>query len=251
MIVRFPFDPIERAGEVERLVMDKDRRKYYRFRGSRYYGGIATADTVGCCFLCAYCWNYKKNLNPDSCEGEFLSPEEVAGKILKICRKKSFNKVRITGAEPVLGERSFQHLLRIIEIVSVENPMVDSILETNGLLLGFMPDFSARLSQFKRLFVRVSIKGWDEASFERITGAKGEFFFYTILAIKNLLDSGVYAWPAFMMEIFGSDGAEKLGKRLKSAGIRPEEMEIEYLEPYPFVLENMRKRSVFIKGGLL
>ncbi|HPJ84251.1 MAG TPA: hypothetical protein PLM24_04455 [Methanothrix sp.] len=53
-----PFDPFEGASEIETIVMDGIRRKYYRFRYSRHYGGILTADAVGCNILCAYCWNY-------------------------------------------------------------------------------------------------------------------------------------------------------------------------------------------------
>ena len=49
----FPFDPVERAEEVERLVLKDEKRLYYRFRAAPYYGGIATADAIGCSFLCA------------------------------------------------------------------------------------------------------------------------------------------------------------------------------------------------------
>ena len=49
-----PFDPFERALEIEKMVMDGRRRKCYRFRYSRHYGGIVTADAVGCNILCAY-----------------------------------------------------------------------------------------------------------------------------------------------------------------------------------------------------
>jgi uncharacterized Fe-S cluster-containing radical SAM superfamily protein len=51
-----PFDAFERASEVEKIVMEGSQRKYYRFRSSRHYGGIVTADAVGCNILCAYCW---------------------------------------------------------------------------------------------------------------------------------------------------------------------------------------------------
>ena len=30
------FDPIERASQIEALVMENDRRKYYRFRYARF-----------------------------------------------------------------------------------------------------------------------------------------------------------------------------------------------------------------------
>ncbi len=242
--LEFPFDPLKRAEEVEEIVMKGGRRKYYRFRGARYYGGIATADMVGCCFLCAYCWNYERNLRPDECGGEFCPPEEVARRLLAICGKRGFNKVRLSGAEPILGRKSFEHILKVIEVISAENPFLDFILETNGFILGAHPDFADELSRFRRLFVRISVKGWDERSFEKISGACGRFFEFPIRALKALLAAGVNAWPAVMLETFGASGIEMLARKLKSEGISPEEIEVEYLEPYPFVLENLKKRSI-------
>ena len=61
-----PFDPFVRASEVENIVMDGSRRKYYRFRFSRHYGGIVTTDAVGCNILCTYCWNYSRNQSPEN-----------------------------------------------------------------------------------------------------------------------------------------------------------------------------------------
>ena len=48
------YDPVAHAAEVEKLVVRGSKRKYYRFRGARFYGGIATADCVGCCLKCAF-----------------------------------------------------------------------------------------------------------------------------------------------------------------------------------------------------
>ena len=45
------FDPLERASQIEALVMKDNARKYYRFRYARFYGGICTADAVGCNLL--------------------------------------------------------------------------------------------------------------------------------------------------------------------------------------------------------
>ncbi|KUK23790.1 MAG: Radical SAM domain protein, partial [Thermotoga sp. 47_83] len=90
------FDPVQRAMEMESLVMNGEKRKYYRFRYSLYYGGIVTADTVGCEFLCAYCWNYFRNLRPKRA-GDFLSPEEVAERLLEISKKRKCDLFRISG----------------------------------------------------------------------------------------------------------------------------------------------------------
>lgn len=43
-----PFDPLGKSLEVANLVMDSGRRKYYRFRPGEFYGGIVTADAIGC-----------------------------------------------------------------------------------------------------------------------------------------------------------------------------------------------------------
>lgn len=45
--MEFSFDPLKRAAEVESIVMQGDKRLYYRFRPAPYYGGIATGDAGG------------------------------------------------------------------------------------------------------------------------------------------------------------------------------------------------------------
>ena len=37
-----PFNPIQRSDKVEQLVMQGDKRRYYRFRYAKFYGGIVT-----------------------------------------------------------------------------------------------------------------------------------------------------------------------------------------------------------------
>jgi len=240
-----PFDPLIGAKEVEDLVMAGLSRRYYRFRPARYYGGIATADQVGCCLLCAYCWNHGRNLHPQKSKGGYYSPDGVARKLLDISRRKGLNKVRLSGAEPILGERSFEHFRQVLEEVSSINPWLDFVLETNGLLFGYHPPFAAALSGFKRLQVRVSLKGWDEQSFERISGAQRMFFELPLRGLRSLLRNRVVAWPAIMYETFGPQGIERISRKLKEYQIRAEELEVEYLEAYPFVLENLKKRSIF------
>jgi uncharacterized Fe-S cluster-containing radical SAM superfamily protein len=115
VMLDLPFDPIKRAKEVEGLVMQGLARKYYRFRPAKYYGGIATGDLVGCPFLCAYCWNYGRNLHPELSRDRHYSPQEVANRLLVIVKRKGFNKVRFSGAEPILDEQSFEHLYRVLK----------------------------------------------------------------------------------------------------------------------------------------
>ena len=238
-----PFDPLKRAKEVEELVMEGLARKYYRFRPAKYYGGIATADIVGCPFLCAYCWNYGRNLHPEMSRDKYFSPDEVANRLLNIIKRKGFNKVSLSGAEPILGEKSFEHLYQALEDIYKANPLLDFILETNGLLLGYEPEFVRRLSHFSNLQVRISLKGFDNESFENISGAERNLFHLPMKGLQNLIGNGMNAWPAIMYETFGPEGIGKINQKIKEI-CRPEELEVEYLEPYPFVLENLKKRSI-------
>lgn len=238
----FPFDPLERSEEIEKLVTSDSRRLYYRFRPAPYYGGIATADAVGCSFLCAYCWNYKRNLYPERFR-EFYSAQQVASKLLAIAKKKSLRLFRISGAEPLLGEKTFEHLIEVLRLIFQNKPHSSFILETNGFFLGYRPHLSETLKSFPNLMVRICLKGTDEESFEKITGAKKDFFRYPIIALRELLKSEVEAWPALMGDIFSRGEIDRFKKLLKAQGIHAD-LELEFLERYPFVLDNLRKRKI-------
>ncbi len=242
-MIDLPFDPINRARETEMAVMQGNRRKYHRFRAAPYYGGIATADAVGCCFLCGYCWNYLKILKPQNF-GKYYSPHDVADNILRIVRKKGYKRCRITGCEPILGDASFNHLIKVINRVLERQRGLTFILETNGLFLGYQPEFIKDL-KFSKLAVRVAVKGWDEASFRHITGADEKYFEYPLIGLKKMQDEGLNAWPAVMWETFGEQGIEALKIRLSSMGI-DSEIEVEVLEKYPYVMENIDKRKIMI-----
>ena len=58
------YDPIELTKKTEELVVKKNLKKYYRFRPTGFYGGIATADTVGCNLRCNFCWSGSSVWNP-------------------------------------------------------------------------------------------------------------------------------------------------------------------------------------------
>ena len=244
MTLSFPFDPVERSEESERLVMKDGQRLYHRFRPAPYYGGIATADAVGCSFLCAYCWNYNRNLYPQRFD-KFYSAREVSSRLLKIALQKSFRLFRVTGSEPVLGENSFHHLLKVITHILREKPRSIFILETNGFFLGYRKDLIEKLN-LPNLWIRIALKGIDEDTFQSITGVKKQFFQYPIVALKELEKLGLKAWPAIMGDLFSENEIERLRRLLHEYSIKAE-LEFEYLERYPFVLENMDKRNIQIK----
>lgn len=243
MSLNFPFDPLKRAAEVESIVTQGDKRLYYRFRPAPYYGGIATADAVGCSFLCAYCWNYNRNLNPARFR-EFYNSQQVSSKLLNIAQRKSFNMFRISGAEPILGENSFNHLIDVVDLILQNRPSSLFILETNGFILGCRTDLIEKL-KFQNLRIRICLKGIDEESFELITGAQREFFAYPFKALKELEKQGINVWPALMGDLFSHDKILGLKKILEEYGINAQ-LELESLEAYPFVLENMKKRKLNI-----
>ena len=245
MKLSFPFDPVERSEESERLVMKDEQRLYHRFRPAPYYGGIATADAVGCSFLCAYCWNYNRNLYPQRFD-KFYSAREVASRLLKIAHKKFFHLFRITGSEPLLGENSFHHFLKVITHIFQEKPRSTFILETNGFFLGYRKDLIENL-KFPNLWIRIALKGIDEDTFQNITGAKKEFFLHPIMALKELEKQKIKAWPAIMEDLFTENEIGGLRKFLHEFSIKAQ-LELEYLEKYPFVLENMQERNIKIKG---
>ncbi len=200
------YDPLDLSRAVASVVCREGKRKYYRFRATRFYGGSATADTVGCNLRCVYCWNWRINANPERF-GTFYSPEDVVQRLITIVKEKGFSYVRVTGGEPTL---CFPHLLRLIELIP---PRYTFILETNGILLAD-EDRVRALSSFEHLFVRVSLKGVDGETFHRVTGADPRFFDFQIRALELLSRFGVPARPALPFNLFPPDKIRALQRRL-------------------------------------
>ena len=86
------FDPIEMAGLARNIVCRNDWRKYYRFRPAKFYGGISTADCVGCCLRCVFCWSWREVASPEEF-GTFYSPEEVARRLISIAKRKKLGQM--------------------------------------------------------------------------------------------------------------------------------------------------------------
>jgi len=228
------YDPVKRAEEVARVVCRDDLRKYYRFRPARFYGGIATADCVGCCLRCLFCWSWNQVIKPDRF-GHFYSPEVVAGRLLSILWRKHFRQVRISGNEPTIG---WEHLLKVLEFLP---PDVRFILETNGILIGHDRGYAEDLSRFENIYVRVSLKGCDEDEFFHLTGAAPEGFELQLRALENLACAGVRVHPAAMVSFSPWEAIRVLKRKLK--GIAPgfEDFEVEELVLYGDVENRLRK----------
>lgn len=236
------YNPVEVEELTKRTVCKNNRRKYYRFRASRFYGGISTADCVGCSLRCVFCWSWNVVTRPEEC-GKFYSPEEVVQRFTGIARKKKLNQIRISGNEPTVCR---EHLIEVLSLIPGSNPF---ILETNGILIGNDPDYAKELSRFHNLYVRVSLKGTCEEEFSRLTGAASEGFQLQLSALEHLSNYGVNVHPACMISFSPPENILALKKRLRAIDPAFEDFEIEELILYPAVRERLEQRKVSYLTG--
>ncbi|RPH76213.1 MAG: radical SAM protein [Nitrospiraceae bacterium] len=227
------YDPVEKARQVAEVVCKDGKRKYHRFRPAPFYGGIATADCVGCCLGCAFCWSWRQ-----VAYGKFYSPEEVAHNLLSIARKKRFGQVRISGNEPTICRA---HLLQVLSLIPSD---LHFILETNGILIGADQSYATDLARFPNLHVRVSLKGTNEEEFARLTGARPEAFQLQLEALTHLTQAGVEAHPAVMVSFSPPSNIATLRERL--AAIHPDfaDFEVEELVLYSGVKERLERAGL-------
>ncbi len=231
-------NPLDLAALTGDIVSGSDgRKKYYRFRSSRFYGGIATADCVGCCLECVFCWSWEATRRPSEI-GQFYTAEDVARKLLAIARKKRYKRLRISGGEPTL-DRS--HLEKVLELIPED---YEFILETNGILIGHGPAYAEMLSRFKNLYVRVCLKGACEEEFSFLTRAVPEAFQLQLEALRNLVHYGVQTHPACMISFSSDENIMALRARLKAIHPAFEEFEVEELVLYSNVKERLDRLGI-------
>lgn len=234
------YDPILLAQKMESIVCRGHRRKYYRFRPAGFYGGIATADCVGCCLRCRFCWALRVTDRPKRV-GQLYTPLEVAQRLIRIAQKKGFHQVRLSGNEPTFGRR---HLLEVLDAVP---PDLIFILETNGILIGADPEYARALARYSNLEVRVSLKGSNRDEFQRLTAGRPEGFDLQITALKHLLQSGVRSYPAVMASFSTPKSVEALRKRVGRLSPDFQDLEIEEAVCYPRVQEEIAKAGLIVR----
>jgi uncharacterized Fe-S cluster-containing radical SAM superfamily protein len=236
------YDPLEFGKSIEKLVCKNSLRKYYRFRGGEFYGGIATADCVGCNLSCAYCWSFKPRKHPADV-GRFYSPAEVFERLTNIASARGYPKLRVSGNEPTLGR---EHLLELLALVESTDYLF--ILETNGICIGADETYAEKLSRFRNLHVRVSLKGCTEEQFSRLTGARPEAFKLQLKALEHLVGAGVGCHPAIIREFTSRERLDELRNRLREIDPRlPAELEFEFLIPFPHVVRELAKKGIYLK----
>jgi uncharacterized Fe-S cluster-containing radical SAM superfamily protein len=231
------YDPVRKAEQVAALVCRGTERKYHRFRAARFYGGIATADCVGCCLGCAFCWSWREVAHPEQ-YGRFYTPQEVAQRLIAIARRKGYRQVRISGNEPTICRA---HLLEVIAAIPHD---LTFILETNGILLGHDPAYARSLAAFPNLYVRVSLKGTNEQEFSRLTGALPEGFGLQLAALANLFQAGANVRAAVMVSFSPEAHVRALRERLAAIAAPLADIEIEELVLYGDVAERLRKAGI-------
>ncbi len=238
------YDPVELGKRIEKIVQNNGKRKYFRFRGSRFYGGSAVGDVVGCNLRCAFCWTGRAR--DDLSVGFFVEAEDAAKKLTSIAHTWGYRVLRLSAGEPTIG---WQHLLRLLEFLESQPYERLFILETNGIMLGAYPGRINDLSEFERVHVRVSLKACNPEWFKVLTGAEKKSFWLPIRAIEELYSHGV----SFHFSIFVAFGSkecwegllEEIARRTSSTVVS--EVEVEALVLYP---SSARRLRVLEKYGI-
>jgi uncharacterized Fe-S cluster-containing radical SAM superfamily protein len=227
------YNPIELSKKTKSVVVNNIMKKYYRFRATKYYGGIATADTVGCNLRCKFCWSGSSVWNSKNI-GKYYTPNEVAKKLQIISKKNGYSQVRISGGEPTIGRK---HLLMLIDNISSDYLF---ILETNGILLGYDRSYVKELSKFNNIHVRVCLKGSNTEEFSILTGAK-EGFNYQMKAIEYLNDENV-SFNIALVSI--KKDLMELIHKLKSKDLKKIFIEEEKIILYPMVRKRLSQEGI-------
>jgi len=228
------YDPIELFKKTEQIVVVNNLKKYYRFRPTGFYGGIATADAVGCNLRCKFCWSGNSVWNAGG-TGEFYSAEEVAENLQRIADQKGYYQLRISGGEPTIGR---QHLLDLLETIDTKYLF---ILETNGILLGYDKNYVKALSVFEHLHVRVCLKGADAEEFSLFTGAKTGFE-YQMKALEYLKEKQMNFNIALVST--HKEKKQRFFQWLKEMGLDKVMVEEEEMKLYPMVKIRLQKEQL-------
>jgi len=238
------YDPVQRHLAIEKLVTrtrtEEQERKYYRIRPARWYGGIVTADCVGCGLLCKFCWVSDAVMFRPADVGTFYTPRKVADILVSLAKKCGLDLLRVSGGEPTLGK---PHLLQLLN--ALQGKGFRFILETNGISVAYDESYAASLSKYGFVHVRVSLKGCSEEEFAILTGAKPYGFTLQLKALQKLVDAGVSCHPSVMVSFSPRESLKVLIQRLEQISPRlADELEIEELILYPHVIKRVRMHKL-------
>ncbi|MFZ6017123.1 MAG: radical SAM protein [Nitrospirota bacterium] len=235
------FDPIALASWTEDIVCKDSMRRYTDFYCTGVYGGISTGYTVGCCLRCIFCWVDFSRDFPEKF-GRFYSPESAFEQLLSNAKKEKVKKLRISGGEPTLCQ---DHLLRLLDLIEETDYLF--ILETNGILFGADEGYVEKLTKYKNIHLRVSLKAGTPEGFERRTGAKGEFYELPYQTIRNLMEKKISFHVAAMSDprLMPFEERAAMLKRLNEMGYR-DFIEEETCDPYHHTIYRLKEAGLTI-----
>ena len=232
--------PVALATATEKVVVDGNRRKYVQLgRPLRFYGGTTSATEVGCNLRCKFCFSDKPVWKPKS-TGRFYTPQQVFDGLTKSAKKHGYKLISASASEGTLGR---QHLFELLDLV--EQSEYVYILETNGMTLGDDPEFAQALAKYKRLHVRVSIKGTSEEEYHELTGAMPSSYRLPFLALGHLIDAGVSCNACVMVSFSTDEGIASVKEQL--AQVHPgilKSVELEKITMFPKVAERLAKAGL-------
>ena len=232
--------PLELSAATEKVVVDGNQRKYVQLgRSLRFYGGTTSATEVGCNLRCKFCFSDKPVWKPKK-TGRFYSPQQVFDGLEKNARKYGHKLISASASEGTIGR---EHLFQLLDIV--EQSEFVYILETNGMTLGADPAFCEQLARYKRLHVRVSIKGASPEEYHELTGARPDSYWLPYRAMKNLIDAGVSCNACLMASFTTDEGIENVKREL--AKVHPgilKSLEVETITLFPKVAERLEKHDL-------
>ena len=240
------FDPIALTQKTEQIVVDGNRRKYVQLgRPLRFYGGTTSATEVGCNLRCKFCFSDRPVWNPKT-TGRFYSPREVFDGLSLSARKYGHKLISASASEGTIG---LDHLYELLDLVEASEFIY--ILETNGLNIGANPEIARNLARYKRVHVRVSIKGSSPEEFHRLTGADPNAYELPFKALDALIESGVSCNACLMASFSDADGVNNVRAKLRDVapGIL-QSLEIEHIKQFPKVRARLKKYGLIANKGV-
>jgi len=240
------FDPLILNEKTEKIVVDGNKRKYVQLgRSLRFYGGTTSATEVGCNLRCKFCFSDQPVWNPKN-TGKFYSPQEVFGGLAKNARRYGHKLISASASEGTIG---LQHLYELLDLV--EQSEFIYILETNGMNIGANAEIAKQLAKYKRLHVRVSIKGCSPEEFHTLSGAHRDAYELPFKALRHLIDAGVSCNACVMASFSDKQGIEKVKEKLSkiTPGIL-RSLEIERIKQFPKVRARLKQHQLIPNKGV-
>jgi len=234
------YDPIALAAATEKVVVDGNKRKYVQLgRPLRFYGGTTSATEVGCNLRCKFCFSDKPVWKPKK-TGKFYTPEQVFDGLVKSARKHGHKLISASASEGTIGR---EHLFELLDLVEISEFVY--ILETNGMMLGHDKELAEQLSKYKRLHVRLSIKGTHAEEYHRLTGAIEDSYELPFIGLQNLMEAGVSCNACVMISFSCDEDIQKVRKKLYD--IRPgllKSLELERITLFPKVAQRLNTEGL-------